>query len=114
MGSIFSREVNVIQANQLTLKSYPGVGPLNTSGLTDNVSGIVSRWLNRLLGCWHLEMSRPFSSEGQAYRVCLSCGAQRRFNLKNWEMQGDFYYTLPTSKHFRALQGLAAVRRVKA
>jgi len=29
------------------------------------------------------------------------------FNLKRWEMQGEFYYRLPTSKYFRALNGFA-------
>jgi hypothetical protein len=51
-------------------------------------------------------MSRPFSSDGQAYRACLSCGARRQFNTRSWKTQGDFYYGLPTSKHFRTLNGL--------
>ncbi len=103
-----------MQANELTIKSYPGTENDTTTLLAEKLSSIVKGWLNRLFGCWHLEMSRPFSSEGKAYRVCLNCGAHRSFNLKRWEMQGDFYYSLPTSKHFRALHGLAAVRRVNA
>jgi hypothetical protein len=63
-------------------------------------------WINRMFGCWHKEMSRPFSSEGQTYRACLHCGARRSFSVGRWEMRGDFYYSLPTSKHFRALSGL--------
>ncbi|MDQ1708237.1 MAG: hypothetical protein QOJ88_1448, partial [Pyrinomonadaceae bacterium] len=39
---------------------------------------------------------------------CLSCGARRQFNVGRWEMQGDFYYRLPTSTYFRALNGLTA------
>jgi hypothetical protein len=103
-----------MQANQLTIKSYPGLEHVNSSLITENVSTTLKGWLNRLVGCWHTEMSRPFSHEGKAYRVCLSCGAHRNFNLKRWEMQGDFYYNLPTTKHFRALNSLAAVRRVTA
>ena len=60
--------------------------------------GIV-RWVTRVLGCWHKDMSRPFSSQGQTYRVCVRCGARRPFNLASWEMQGDFYYSVPTRKH---------------
>lgn len=103
-----------MSANQLTIKSYPSTAQINTSVMPADVRMTVKGWLNRLVGCWHTEMSRPFSSEGQAYRVCMNCGAHRKFNLKSWEMQGDFYYSLPTSKHFRAMQGLAAVRRVTA
>jgi hypothetical protein len=54
-------------------------------------------WLTRLFGCRHKEMSRPFSVKGQAYRSCVDCGARRQFNLERWEMQGDYYYGLPTS-----------------
>ena len=56
----------------------------------------IARWVTRILGCWHRNMSRPFSTDGKAYRVCVSCGARRPFNLTNWEMQGDFYYSRPT------------------
>ena len=55
-------------------------------------------WMTRVLGCWHRELSRPFSSQGQTYRVCVRCGARRPFNLGSWEMQGNFYYSLPTPK----------------
>ncbi|HYJ86838.1 MAG TPA: hypothetical protein VEW46_12325 [Pyrinomonadaceae bacterium] len=55
-------------------------------------------WLARLFGCRHREMSRPFSIHGQAYRSCVDCGARRQFNLERWQMQGDYYYGLPTSR----------------
>jgi hypothetical protein len=65
--------------------------------------GGIGGWLTSLLGCRHKEMSRPFSSQGQTYRSCLECGARRQFNVGRWEMQGDFYYGLPTGKHLRTL-----------
>ena len=68
----------------------------------------VSGWFARLFGCWHKEMSRPFTDQGQTYRTCIDCGARRQFNLRRWEMQGDFYYGLPTSKYMRPLNGLVA------
>ncbi len=103
-----------MQVNQLTIKSYPAHGQMNVALMSESVSGTVKGWLNRLIGCWHTEMSRPFSTDGKAYRVCLNCGAHRHFNLKNWKMQGDFYYSKPTSKAFRSMNSLAAVRRVTA
>ena len=57
--------------------------------LTNKIGGLMAR----VFGCWHADLSRPFSRGGRAYRKCLNCGAQRRFNLGNWEMQGKFYYS---------------------
>ena len=52
-------------------------------------------WLTRVFGCWHREMSRPFTMGDETYCVCLDCGAQRRFNLESWEMTGPYYYSTP-------------------
>jgi hypothetical protein len=49
-------------------------------------------WLTRIFGCWHREISRPFTLNEESYRVCLECGAHRQFNLQTWEMTGPFYY----------------------
>ena len=110
----FLEEVIVKQVNQLTIKSYPSTGQINASIMPESLRMTVKGWLTRLIGCWHLEMSRPFSSQGQAYRVCLNCGAHRQFSLKRWEMQGDFYYNATTTRHLRTMNGLASVRRVAA
>ena len=48
--------------------------------------------LSKIFGCTHKEMSRPFSRHGEAYRVCISCGAHRRFDERTWNSQGPFYY----------------------
>lgn len=61
----------------------------------------VGAWLAKVFGCWHREMSRPFSRQGKAYRSCLHCGAQRQFNLGNWEMQGDYYFPVESRASFR-------------
>lgn len=71
------------------------------------ISAAHGGWFTRLFGCRHKEMSRPFTDQGQTYRTCLDCGARRQFNLGRWEMQGDFYYGLPSSKYLRPLNGLA-------
>jgi hypothetical protein len=61
-----------------------------------HVTTRIADFMARVFGCRHAELSRPFSREGRAYRSCLNCGAQRRFNLGNWQMQGDFYYRNPS------------------
>ena len=41
--------------------------------------------------CRHRRMSRPFTRDGETYRVCLRCGMQRAFDLDTWKMLGRFY-----------------------
>jgi hypothetical protein len=45
-------------------------------------------WLFR---CWHRNLSWPFTLEGETYRVCLHCGARRRFSPESWRAVGAFY-----------------------
>ena len=91
-----------MQTNQLTIENRSNNEQINESF----VAARVSRWIGRVFGCRHKDMSRPFSSEGQTYRACTNCGARRSFSLGTWEMRGDFYYSLPTGRHFRAINGL--------
>jgi hypothetical protein len=51
----------------------------------------LTNFLTRLFGCWHLEMSRPFTRQGQTFRTCLGCGARRQFDPRTWETKGGFY-----------------------
>jgi hypothetical protein len=67
-----------------------------------NQNSGVAGWITRLFGCWHKEMSRPFSLYGQTYRTCLDCGARRQFNAESWEMQGDYYYRTGSTSNLRA------------
>lgn len=80
------------------------IGHIDSASLTGKIGNLMAR----VFGCWHVQLSRPFSHEGRAYRTCLNCGAQRQFNLGNWELQGSFYYGKPSTRHFRSM---AAVRR---
>ena len=60
-----------------------------------SVSGLFSRMANRvaeLCGCQHKEMSRPFSRQGETYRVCINCGARRQFDEKTWKSSGRYYH----------------------
>ena len=58
-----------------------------------NTSLGVRNWLGGIFGCQHKEMSRPFSRQGETYRVCLTCGARRQFNESTWETRGPFYFS---------------------
>lgn len=46
----------------------------------------------RLFGCRHKRTGRPKTVEGESYCVCLDCGARRKFDLKTFKMQGEFYF----------------------
>jgi hypothetical protein len=94
--------------NQLTIHRNQGLGQINASTFLETLTVKLNTWLNRMVGCWHKELSRPFSSQGQTYRVCINCGARRAFNVGRWEMQGGFYYSLPTTRHFGVLSGMVA------
>lgn len=59
-----------------------------TNGLYGDRIGVFAS----LFGCWHKEMSRPFSSKDGAYRSCLNCGARQKFNIETFETIGKFYY----------------------
>ena len=52
----------------------------------------LGRWLGEVFGCQHKEMSRPFSRHNETYRVCIGCGARRKFDAQQWKLQGPFYY----------------------
>ena len=79
-----------MQAAQLIIPNTT-VAQLDSGSVTGRIGSLVAR----VFGCRHAEMSRPFSRDGRAYRSCLNCGAQRQFNLSNWQMQGHYYYGQP-------------------
>ena len=45
-----------------------------------------------LFGCWHPQVSRPFTTVDESYRVCVECGAHRKFNPVTLETTGRFYF----------------------
>ena len=51
----------------------------------------VRYFANRLSGCWHLELARPFTHGRETYRACLRCGMHRGFDTKIWKSSGRFY-----------------------
>jgi len=49
------------------------------------------RVVSKLWTCWHWRMSRPFTRDGETFRVCLRCGVHRRFDLEQWKTKGSYY-----------------------
>lgn len=47
-----------------------------------------------IFGCWHKELSRPFTTKNDSYRACLHCGARRHFDPENLRTFGGFYFPL--------------------
>ncbi len=46
----------------------------------------------KLFGCWHRNLTRPFTVENASYRSCLRCGARKQFDPKTLETFGSFHY----------------------
>ncbi|HEV2835900.1 MAG TPA: hypothetical protein VGW58_11315 [Pyrinomonadaceae bacterium] len=83
-----------MQAGELTMTNV-AVGHIDPSSVTGKIGNLMAR----VFGCRHAQLSRPFSRDGRGYRSCLNCGAQRQFNLGNWQMQGNFYYRHPSASN---------------
>ena len=70
------------------------------------------RLILRIFSCWHRRMSRPFTRDGQTYRVCLRCGVQRRFDLEQWKTKGSYYRERASTQSVNS-HGTAVQRRAK-
>ena len=66
----------------------------NALNPTTGVFGAKIGFVGKIFGCWHKELTRPFTVErgGESYRACVECGARRRFDTKNLKTFGGFYY----------------------
>jgi hypothetical protein len=49
-------------------------------------------FMTSLFGCWHQKLSRPFTTVNESYRVCVDCGAHRKFDPVTLETTGKFYF----------------------
>lgn len=59
---------------------------------TDGAFGEKIGLFGKVFGCWHSELSRPFTSSAGSYRVCMDCGARRQFDTETLKTHGAFYY----------------------
>ena len=48
--------------------------------------------LATIFGCWHKELTRPFTNKKDSYRSCLNCGARKEFDIQSFKTLGTFYY----------------------
>ena len=57
--------------------------------------------VSKLWSCWHRKMSRPFTHEGETYRVCLKCGMRREFDLEAWKTGRSYYFPKARTRHIK-------------
>ncbi len=48
--------------------------------------------IGKLFGCWHKNLTRPFTIGNASYRSCLHCGARKQFDTQTLETFGSFHY----------------------
>ena len=48
--------------------------------------------LAQLFGCWHKQISRPFTIGEDSYCACLHCGARKHFDTRTLKTYGSFHY----------------------
>lgn len=74
------------------------------------------RLISKIWSCWHRHMSRPFTRDGETYRVCLRCGVHRRFDLEAWKTKGAYYrdknLTEPVQTQNAAVSARAKLRLI--
>ena len=59
---------------------------------TDGAFGRKIGLIGKIFGCWHKELSRPFTNRDASYRSCLKCGARKKFNPNTLKTSETFYY----------------------
>lgn len=59
---------------------------------TEEVFGKKIGIFAKLFGCWHKDLSRPFTNGKESYRACLHCGARQKFDAEQMKTTRRFYY----------------------
>ena len=59
---------------------------------TNEVFGSKIGLLGSLFGCWHKQLTRPFTIGSDSYRACLDCGARKQFDTQTLITIGSFHY----------------------
>jgi hypothetical protein len=47
---------------------------------------ILWRAFDCIFGCWHRNLSRPFTCSGRTYEVCVDCGKQLPYSLETMSL----------------------------
>ncbi|MDQ6786123.1 MAG: hypothetical protein M3033_04810 [Acidobacteriota bacterium] len=71
-----------------------------TNGVFGNKIGLIGK----LFGCWHKQLTRPFTVDGDSYRTCVHCGARKQFDLQTLKTVGAFHYP-PAISFNRSMNG---------
>jgi transcription elongation factor Elf1 len=66
---------------------------VQSNQIDQTVFGQKENLINKLFGCHHENISRPFTQGKTAYRVCLNCGARKQFDTNTLKTYGSFYST---------------------
>ncbi len=77
---LFSKFQSWVQRNEASAKEIDAL-------VFGKKMGIVAK----LFGCWHDNLSRPFTQGKTSYRSCLHCGARKQFKAETLETFGSFY-----------------------
>jgi len=64
----------------------------NIINQTEDVFGEKIGVFAKLFGCWHKDLSRPFTNGKESYRSCLHCGARQKFDAVQMKTTRKFYY----------------------
>ena len=64
----------------------------NINNRTKGIFGEKIGVFGKVFGCWHKDLTRPFTTWRESYRTCIECGARRRFDEKSFKTIGSFYY----------------------
>jgi hypothetical protein len=75
-----------------SIRNGVGTFALSNQEVDKRVFGEKVGLIGKIFGCWHEEMSRPFSQEKIAYRTCMKCGARKQFNSETLQTHGAFYF----------------------
>ena len=79
-------------STQKGFKTFPNRFVFNKTEVDGRVFGEKVGFVGKFFGCWHEEISRPFSHEKTSYRSCLKCGARKQFDAETLRTFGSFYF----------------------
>ncbi len=90
-----------MQVKSLTLAFPPTLDISWSKRILQRAFALAENVYHRIFGCWHTDMSRPFTVNQETYRMCLKCGAHRAFDIERWQMVGPYYLSRPEIQHYR-------------
>jgi hypothetical protein len=59
--------------------------------IQNEIAGERQSVIKRVLGCWHLKLSYPKTTNNITYCYCINCGMRRKYDLETFKAKGSFY-----------------------